>query len=72
MRCKPANLPEKLQGDVTNLDMGLPFHVSEVAWPEGVTPVLGGDVVIAIVAEMKALISEAAAVDGPAAAAAEV
>ncbi len=61
VRCKPNLLPEKLEGDITNLEVGQPFHVSEVHWPEGVTPVASGDVVVAIVAEVRALRAEAAA-----------
>lgn len=61
VRCKPADLPEKVVGDISNLDVGQAFHVSEVSWPEGVTPVLAGDVVVAIVAEVRALKAAAAA-----------
>ena len=70
VRCKPADLPELLHADVTDLEMGQPFHVSEVNWPEGVTPVLTGDVVVAIVLELKALATEeeAAAEEGAVAA----
>ena len=53
VRCKPRALPEKIQGDISNLDFGQPFHVSEVSWPEGVSPVLAGDVVVAVVAEVR-------------------
>jgi large subunit ribosomal protein L25 len=64
VRCKPGDLPEKLQGDITNLDVGEPFHVNEVTWPEGVRPVASGDVVVAIVAEVRALKAAAAAGGG--------
>lgn len=59
VRCKPALLPEKLEGDVSELGLGAPFHVSEVKWPDGVTPVLSGDVVVAIVAELRAITNAA-------------
>lgn len=55
VRCKPKNLPEKVQGDISHVEIGMPFHVSDVSWPEGVTPLLAGDVVAAIVAEVRAL-----------------
>ncbi len=64
VRCSPQNLPDKLQGDITNLELGQPFHVSSVTWPEGVTPVLPGDVVVATVAEVRALVSAAASEGG--------
>lgn len=61
VRCKPQDLPEKLQGDISALEIGMPFHVSEVDWPEGVRPVAAGDVVVAIVAEVRALRATTAA-----------
>lgn len=46
VRCLPKDLPESIQIDVTDLEVGKGIHVSEIAFPEGVTPRLGGDVVI--------------------------
>ncbi len=64
VRCKPGDLPDKVQGDISNLGVGGAFHVGEVTWPEGVGPVLGEDVVVAIVAEVRALKAAAAAGGG--------
>ena len=55
MRCKPADLPELLQGDITEVGLGQPFHVGSVVLPEGVSAVLANDVVVAIVAELRAI-----------------
>ena len=63
VRCKPADLPERLEGDISNVGVGEPFHVGSVTFPESVTPVLASDVVVAVVAGLRALTSEAAADD---------
>lgn len=61
VRCKPADLPEKVQGDITDVEIGKPLHIGGVSWPKGVTCALGDDVVVAIVSEVRALIAAAAA-----------
>ncbi|WP_395735690.1 50S ribosomal protein L25 [Prosthecobacter sp.] len=53
VRCLPKNLPESIQIDVTALEVGQGIHVSEIAFPEGVTCRLGGDVVIVMCEEPK-------------------
>ncbi|MBL9113642.1 MAG: 50S ribosomal protein L25 [Verrucomicrobiaceae bacterium] len=64
--CLPKDLPEKITVDVTPLQMGEAFHVSQIVLPTGVKVRLDGDVVIAVVEEAKAEEAPAAA---PAAAA---
>lgn len=53
VRCLPKDLPESIQVDVTNLEVGKGIHVSEIAFPEGVICRLGGDVVIVMCEEPK-------------------
>lgn len=72
VRCKPADLPESLEGDISDVGLGEPFHIAGVTWPEGVSPVLANDVVIAVVAELRAIkTDEEEAADAAAAAPAE-
>jgi large subunit ribosomal protein L25 len=68
VRCKPADLPELLQGDITEVGLGQPFHVGSVVLPEGVSAVLANDVVVAIVAELRAIQSDEDDASGAAAA----
>ncbi|MES2708536.1 MAG: 50S ribosomal protein L25 [Verrucomicrobiota bacterium] len=49
--CLPKDLPEKIEVDVTNLEINGAFHVNELKLPEGVTTGLGGGVVVVLVAE---------------------
>jgi large subunit ribosomal protein L25 len=35
--CKPQNIPESIEIDVTNLDIGESIHVSEISLSEGLT-----------------------------------
>jgi len=53
VRCLPKDLPESIQIDVTNLEVGQGIHVSEIKFPEGVSCHLGGDVVIVMCEEPK-------------------
>ena len=56
--CLPKDLPEGITADVSALEIGDALHISEVNFPEGVTPTLGGDVVVAIVAKTRTAQSE--------------
>jgi|MDTC01.3.fsa_nt_gb large subunit ribosomal protein L25 len=58
VRCLPGDLPEKLEGDITNVEVGGTLTVGEVTWPKGVSHVVGEGVVVALVAELRALRSE--------------
>lgn len=49
IQCLPKDLPELIKGDISEVDLGDAFHVSQLAYPEGVTASLDGDVVVALV-----------------------
>jgi large subunit ribosomal protein L25 len=67
--CAPKDLPENIQAPVEHLDVGDVLHVGDVTFPEGVTPVLAADVVLALVVKTRTAKSEG--VDGDADAEAE-
>jgi len=48
--CLPNDLPEHIEADVTNLDVGQAITVAEVSFPEGVVPAIEGDITVAIIA----------------------
>ena len=58
--CLPKDLPEVIEAGVDNLEVGDNLHIGEVSWPEGVTPTLGEDVVVALVAKTRVAASEEA------------
>lgn len=73
VRCLPKDLPESIQIDVTELEVGQGIHVREINFPEGVVCRLGGDVVIVMCEEPKVEVEPvpaAAAAAAPAAGAA--
>ncbi len=51
VHCRPADLPERLELDVTNLAVGDALHVSDLVFPEGVETHVDGDVVVVIITE---------------------
>jgi large subunit ribosomal protein L25 len=53
--CLPKDLPEKIEADITALEIGGALHVNEVKLPAGVTTALGGSVVVALVAAPKVI-----------------
>jgi large subunit ribosomal protein L25 len=53
VRCLPKDLPESIQIDVTELEVGKGIHVGEITFPAGVTCRLGPDVVIVMCEEPK-------------------
>lgn len=53
VRCLPKHLPDALVLDVTHLNVGEAVHVSDIPMPEGVRTLMGGEVVIAVIAEPK-------------------
>ena len=71
VRCLPKDLPEQISTDVTHLKVGDALHIGEVTFPEGVTPILNGDVVVALVAKTRLAKSGEAAGDDESEAAAE-
>ena len=54
VRCLPGKLPDKLQGDITEVGVNETFTVGQVTWPEGVSAVAADSVVVALVAELRA------------------
>lgn len=40
VRCKPDAIPEKLEFDLTGLEIGHSIHISAITLPKGVTPVI--------------------------------
>lgn len=53
VRCLPQDLPESIVVDVSGLDVGKGIHISDIAFAQGVTPRLAGDVVIVMCEEPK-------------------
>lgn len=53
VRCLPKDLPEMITADVSHLEVSEVLHIGEMAFPEGVTPVLNSDVVVALVAKTR-------------------
>ena len=56
--CLPKDLPENIQADVSALEIGDALNIGAIKFPEGVTPALGEEVVIAIVAKARVAASE--------------
>ncbi|CAN5452789.1 50S ribosomal protein L25/general stress protein Ctc [soil metagenome] len=51
VRCLPADLPEVIEVDVSELKMGDALHVKDVVPPKGVEIDLDGEVVVALITE---------------------
>jgi large subunit ribosomal protein L25 len=69
--CKPADIPAKIDADVTALGLGDALHVADLQLPEGVRAAMGGtDTIASIVAprEEKAAKAEVAEAAAPGAA----
>ena len=60
IKCLPKDLPETIEGDVSDLDGGDALHVGGMQWPEGVSPTLGEDVVVALAAKTRIALSDEA------------
>ncbi|MEZ5304457.1 MAG: 50S ribosomal protein L25 [Verrucomicrobiales bacterium] len=54
VHCLPKDLPESLTLDVANIGIGEAAHVRDIPLPDGVEVSLDGDVVIAMVAQLRA------------------
>ncbi|MDE0826279.1 MAG: 50S ribosomal protein L25 [Akkermansiaceae bacterium] len=63
----PKDLPDTIVIDVENLEIGDVLHIGEVAWPEGVKPTLGEDVVVALVAKARVVEEDVEGEEGAAA-----
>ena len=62
--CLPKDLPENIEADVSALDIGDSINIGDVAFPEGVVPTLGEDVVVALVAKPRTAESEEEEAEG--------
>ena len=67
----PANMPDEIKVDVSNLELDNAIHVKDLAMPEGVTPAVDAELVVCHVRTVKAEAEEEAAApaEGEAAAA---
>lgn len=52
--CLPLDLPGKIQLDISNLGLGQSVHISDLVVPNGVKIEADGDIVVALIAELKA------------------
>ncbi|HJM65507.1 MAG: 50S ribosomal protein L25 [Roseibacillus sp.] len=64
IKCLPKDLPETIEGDVSDLDVGDALHIGGMQWTEGVSPTLGADVVVALAAKTRIALSDEAADEG--------
>ena len=48
VHCLPANLPDHLEYDVSEVEVGDTVSISDLNFPDGVTATLGDDVIVAI------------------------
>lgn len=51
VHCRPADLPEKLELDVTDIEIGQGLHVKDLPLPDGVEVHVDGDVLVMNIAE---------------------
>ncbi|MBL9157824.1 MAG: 50S ribosomal protein L25 [Verrucomicrobiales bacterium] len=58
IHCRPADLPEKLINDVEGLELGQTLKVSDLNLPKGVTVKMDGDVLVAIINQTRASVSQ--------------
>ena len=56
--CLPKDLPERVTGDISGLELGQALYVRELAYPDGVNSPLDGDVVVALVTQTRSAVSE--------------
>lgn len=71
IHCLPANLPEEVSVDIGELEMGDSLHVSDIVFPEGVSPTLEGDVIVVLVSEPRVSAADEEAAAAPEGEAAE-
>ncbi len=54
VECLPTQIPDKLEADISKLEIGHAIHVREIAFPEGVTCLLDQDEVVVSIHAPKA------------------
>lgn len=67
-----ANIPNHIDVDITDLDLGQSIHVSQIAVPEGATVLDEAEAAVVVIATPRAAVEAAAAETEPAAAEPEV
>ncbi len=58
--CRPADLPERITNDVEGIELGQTLKVSNLNLPKGVTVKMDGEVLVAIVNQTRASVSQGA------------
>lgn len=58
VHCRPADLPEKIDIDVSHVELDGAIHVSDLKFPEGVETTMDDGVVVAMVAASRAAVSD--------------
>ncbi|MEO1843885.1 MAG: 50S ribosomal protein L25 [Akkermansiaceae bacterium] len=58
IKCLPKDLPETIEADVSELDVGDSLHIGDLPWPEGVKPTLNDDVMVVLVARARVVEEE--------------
>lgn len=61
IQCRPADLPEKIINDVEAIELGQTLKVADLNLPKGVTVKMDGEVLVAIVNQTRASVSQGAA-----------
>lgn len=51
--CRPQDLPESISASAEHMEIGDVLHIGDIAYPEGVKPVLADDVVVALVVKTR-------------------
>ena len=71
VRCKPDQIPQKIEVDVSSLGIAESLHVSDIKGPAGIKFITGGTQTVAVVAipeKLEEVVKVVAAVEGAAAA----
>lgn len=58
VHCRPADLPDKIEIDISHLELDEALHVSDLPFPDGVEITMDGGVVVAMVAASRAAVSD--------------
>ena len=60
IQCRPSDLPEKIINDVEGIELGHTLKVADLNLPQGVTVKMDGEVLVAIVNQTRASVSQGA------------
>jgi large subunit ribosomal protein L25 len=60
IQCRPSDLPEKIINDVEAIELGHTLKVADLNLPQGVTVKMDGEVLVAIVNQTRASVSQGA------------